>query len=241
MNWELSPWIISLVVLVVWLVIVVGGEILQAGGTTSLEQMISKISYSLIVAPIFLLAVIAYKGWWREVGLLGGSVDKLPALVVPVLAIIIVWSIAFRRGLSRDTNQLMVGANTLLVGLSEELMFRGILFYGMRSIFDLTWAVVITAVIFGLIHSLNGLITGKWGQAIEQALVNVFAGFWMVALRVYLNSIIPLIIIHWLWDFGLFAATAGKPKSFKAASIVDALPLGLELVLVAYGVWLLFG
>ena len=119
MNWELSPWIISLIVLVIWLVIVFGGEILQARGTTSLESMVSKVSYSLIVAPLFLLAVIAYKGWWREVGLLPGSTDKLPALILPVLGIIVIWSIAFRRGSSRDANLPLVGANTLLIGLSR--------------------------------------------------------------------------------------------------------------------------
>jgi membrane protease YdiL (CAAX protease family) len=238
MSFEPSPWIVSLVVLIVWTVVVVGGEILQAGGTTSLENMISKVSYSLIAAPTLLLVLVAYTGWWREVGLLPWTISNPAVLVAPAFAIIAVWIVAFRRGLPRGTT--LVGANSLLVGFSEELMFRGLLFYGIQSSFGSRWAVVVTAVIFGLVHSLNGALTGKWNQAAEQAVLNVFSGFWLGVLRVYLNSIIPLIVIHWLWDFGLFAGGSRKTASVKSASLGDIVPLACELTLFLYALWLLY-
>ena len=240
MNFDGSPWIASLVVLFVWMVVLLSLALLQAGGTTSLERILSKVSYSLIAAPIFLLVVVAYTGWWRQVGLQPGRISNLAVLVMPVLAIIAVWIRAFRRGLQRGTALKLVGANTLLVGFSEELMFRGFLFHGPQSSFGSKWAAVITAVIFGLVHCLNGAVTGNWKQAAEQGIFNVFTGFWLAALRVHLNTIIPLIAIHWLWDFGLFAAGYRKTPFVKSASFVDILPFASELVLFMYGLWLLY-
>jgi membrane protease YdiL (CAAX protease family) len=253
--WEVTPWIMSLAVLIVWMVIVLGGEIFQAGGTASLEGLISKhLVYSFVVAPILLLAIIAYAGWWREVGLqFEGSINNLKVLVMPGLAVIVVWAIAFSSGLPWGRTLIVVGANTLLVGFSEEIMFRGILFYGSQSSFGFRWAVVITAAIFGLSHALNGLITGKPKQAVEQAFLATLFGFWFVALRVHLNTIIPLIVIHWLWDFGIFAILGEQRRGLlrsgrspatlqavEAAPIKDMLPLACEIVLFAYGLWLLY-
>ena len=49
--------------MVVWLVIVLGGEILQAGQGSLEAPMSEQIVIALIVAPLFLLAVIAYFKW----------------------------------------------------------------------------------------------------------------------------------------------------------------------------------
>jgi membrane protease YdiL (CAAX protease family) len=119
-------------------------------------------------------------------------------------------------------------------------MFRGILFYGAHWSFGAKWAVAIIALIFGLVHFLNGAITGKWTQSVEQAFVNILAGFWFGTLRVYVNSIIPLILVHWLWDFGLFAAGSQRKVAVKSASLSALLPFVCELVLFAYALWLLY-
>lgn len=59
-----NAFLISLVVLVIWLIIVLGGEILQAGGTTGLDDLVTgQIVYALIAAPVFLLIVVAVLGW----------------------------------------------------------------------------------------------------------------------------------------------------------------------------------
>lgn len=53
-----------------------------------------------------------------------------------------------------------VNLNTLMVEICEELMFRGILFYGTSSSFGNRRAVWITGILLGSVHTLNGLITG---------------------------------------------------------------------------------
>ena len=240
MTRELEPWAISLIVLIVWMIIILGGVILQAG-RTSLQDLVSKhIVYSFVAAPIFLLAVVAYTEWWRQVGLQpDGSINNLKVLAMPALALVVIWAVAFSRGLPGGTTLTLIGANTLLVGFSEELMFRGILFYGSKMSFGFMGAVVVTSVLFGLMHDMNSLITGNKKQAIFQAFFTTVFGFWIVALRAYLNTIIPLVVIHWLWDFGLFAAAPVKAASVDAAPTRSMLLLAVEIALFGYGFWLL--
>jgi membrane protease YdiL (CAAX protease family) len=64
---------------------------------------------------------------------------------------------------------MIVIINTLMVGINEELMFRGILFYGASSSFGIWRAVWITAIIFGSVHILNSLITGDFRASVLQA------------------------------------------------------------------------
>jgi hypothetical protein len=229
-----------LVVLVIWMVIVFGGELLQAGGTSSLDALVSEgVVYALVLAPIFLLTVVAYFKWWQPVGLKGpDSWRDLRLLWLPALALILIWMLAESTGLPEGQAFWFILINTLLVGISEELMFRGILFHGAASKFDWRRAVWITALVFGLIHALNGLITGEIGAAVFQALMAGLFGVWTVALRLRLNTIIPLMILHWLWDFGIFSLSApgGVTTIFSIG-----LPILFAIILFLYGLWLLNG
>lgn len=241
MSAQFSPLTISILVLIVWVIIVFGGERLQTGADEAMQDLISKqFLYRMLIAPLFLLAVIAYEGWWREVGLepgLGFGDAKL--LAVPALMLVVIWTIAFSRKFLQGKRLVFAGANTFLVGISEELMFRGVFFYGVQSAFGAKWGVVITTLSFGLVHILNGLITGKPQQALLQAFFASLFGFWVVALRMRIGTIIPLIIIHWLWDFGLAIAPESGQEA-KTMSIKKFLPLGLDLAMFGYGLWLLY-
>ncbi|WP_424360190.1 CPBP family intramembrane glutamic endopeptidase [Methylocystis parvus] len=241
MAFEADPWAAALAVLVAWILVVFGGLILQFGRGTRLERIVSELNYPLIAAPVFLLAVAAYTGKWRAFGLQLDSDSNFSLLIAPAIAIIALWIFAFRNGVTWNAALKFAGANTLLVGFSEELMFRGVLFYGALSNFGTIWAAAISAAIFGGVHLLNGALTGNWTQAAEQALINVFTGFWLGALRAKLSTIIPLVVIHWLWDFALFTAGTKKSMSVKSASLSGAVPLACDLVLFLYAIWLVFG
>jgi len=123
---------------------------------------------------------------------------------------------------------MIVIINTLIVGISEELMFRSILFHGASS-FGIWRAVWITAIIFGSVHILNSLITGDFRTSILQVFFAGTFGIWTAALRIRLNTIIPGIIIHWLWDC----------LEFLTNSIWDLALLPFSLMLFIYGIWLL--
>lgn len=247
MNEKRNPWLISLIVLVIWAVLVFGGELLQAGGTTGLEELVSnKIVIALVLAPAFLFAVVAYLKWWKPVGLQAPRPWRsLLLLWLPALYIIFYLVSAVSKGLPASNVVLIILINTLLVGVSEELMFRGILYHGAASRYSLWASVAITAVVFGGIHALNGFLTGDFAAAVAQALQAMLFGVWLLALRLRQGSIIPAMIIHWLWDFSLFVSAGGAAAGPQAASAVSPLlyllPVLLELPLFLYGLWLLHG
>ena len=126
---------------------------------------------------------------------------------------------------------LIVIINTLMVGISEELMFRGVLFHGASSSFGVWRAVWITAIVFGSVHTLNSLITGDFNASVFQALFAGMFGVWSVALRIRLDTVIPLIVIHWLWDC----------LAFLTGSSAGLVLLLFSFILFLYGIWLLRG
>ena len=240
MNTKRNPWTISLVVFIIWFIIVIGGERLQAGGTASLEALVSgSILWSLVLVLLFLFLVVVYFKWWQRVGIKGpDNWRDLRLLWLPVITLILIWMLVESSGFPTHQAFRFILINTLLVGISEELMFRGILFFGASSKYGWWRAVWITALIFGLIHSLDGLITGNFTAALLQALLTFLFGVWMAAVRLRLNTIIPLIILHWLWDFGVLSLAA---QGGITTILGSGLPILFAVILFLYGVWLLDG
>ena len=232
MNVSRKSWPISLVIFTVWLSFIVVGGLLQVKGHhIQLEKLVEKqIMFGELVEIVFLTGVITYLRWWPQVG--WKSPTNLPDLRLlwpPALSLLFMLLIVLYSNLPSIRVLMIVMINTLMVGISEELMFRGILFYGASSSFGIWRAVWITSIIFGSVHILNGLITGDFRASILQAFFAGTFGIWIAALRIRLNTIIPVIIIHWLWDC----------LSFLTNSIWDLALLPFSLVLFIYGLWLL--
>ncbi len=72
---------------------------------------------------------------------------------------------------------LMILLSTIFVGLSEETMFRGILFQALRTRVNLWPAMIWTSVLFGSVHILNALTTGELLNAMLQAFTATLSGF----------------------------------------------------------------
>ncbi|WP_292376157.1 CPBP family intramembrane glutamic endopeptidase [Methanosarcina sp. UBA411] len=232
MNISRKPWPISLAIFTIWLIVVVGGGLLQVRGQpTQLDELVkSQLIFGVIVAVVFLTGVITYLNWWDQIGWKGLNNSRnmhllwLPAIFLFFLLVIVLFT-----GLPPTRILLIVVINTLLVGISEELMFRGVLFHGASSSFGIWRAVWITAAIFGSVHTLNSLITGDFNASAVQAFFAGMFGVWAVALRVRLDTVIPLIIIHWLWDC----------LAFLTSSSQGLVLLFFSFILFFYGIWLL--
>jgi len=232
MNLPQSPWPVSMVILTIWLFIVVGGGLLQVKGQpTQLSELIkNQIMFNVLVAIVFLIVVITLFKWWSQVGWkYPDNLQNLRLLWPPVVVLVFLLLTVINTGLPSTKVLMLVIVNTLMVGISEELMFRGILFHGASSSFGIWRAVWITAIIFGSIHTLNSLITGNFWASTLQALFAATFGIWTVALRVRLNTILPVIVIHWLWDC----------LAFLTNPFGDMALLPFALVLFIYGLWLL--
>ena len=228
-----NTWIVSLVVFIIWIVVVLGGEMLSVGGDpTGLDRMVqAQIVPALVAGPIFLLIVVAYFKWKQETGLKWvENTRSLRFAWLPALAIILMLVIGLPSNQLGGKVLLIVLINSLLVGISEELMFRGILLHGAKTRYSLWVAIMITSVLFGLVHSLNGFLTGDFVPAIFQAIMAFFSGFMFMGLRMRQNSLIPAMLMHGLWDFSVFAGTA---------STLSAVGMVFPFIFFGYGYWLM--
>jgi len=238
----------SIVVFVAYVLVIIVGQKLQVGTeNVSLNDLAGKqILISLVVGLIFLIAVTVFFGWRREVGIVPPrTVKSLFLAWLPALFIGCFFLLGALIGFPPGQTLLFVGMNTLLVGISEELAFRGILFTGAASKFRLPVAIAFASIAFGAVHALNGFITGDFPFSSVQAVSAAMGALLFTALLLRTGSIIPGMIVHWLWDFGIFVFTAGRPEGASVAEPSGALmllgPLLFDLPGFLYGLWLLRG
>ena len=191
-----------------------------------------QIVVALVVAPLFLFGfIVLFK--WKDVGLQAPrSTQSLFVLWLPALYILFFLSLAVSRGFPDDRVILFILLNTLLVGVSEELMFRGVFFKGAYSRFSLWKAVWITSIVFGGIHVLNVIITGDFVAALWQALQVTVIGVWFMAVRLYTGSILPAMFVHWLWDFSVFMAVYGVEEQVASEVVISAERFALFLLIL---------
>lgn len=238
--------LVAMIVFVIWIAITMIGGTIASGGQGSLDDLVkSQIGWQFILAALFLLGVVSYFHWQHDVGLKPAEPRSWRVLWLPALFIVAFLGFAALFGLPPFVTILFVLFNTLVVGVSEELMFRGIMFSSLLPRFSIWLAIIITCALFGAVHALNGFITGDFGAAFVQALAAGLSGLWLMAVRIRTRSLYPAILIHGLWDFAVFifalavgaqaqAATAPQAAS-PFAAVLFVLPLAL------YGLWLLRG
>jgi membrane protease YdiL (CAAX protease family) len=237
---------LSLIVYVLWAAITIGGGIWLSGGQKqSLIEGLSKGPlWNVIAAFLFLVLVIITAGW-RDMKF--GAPDPMSSLRImwfPALYVIAFLSMAGLLGLPPLSLMLLIFLSTAFVGLSEETMFRGVLFEALRTRVKIWPAMIWTSILFGSVHILNALTTGEFLNALLQAFTATLSGFAFIAILVRTGSIWPAIIYHALWDFGTFAISASSEASGAASSgEVDRwaflLPVLLVLPNFLYGMYLL--
>jgi membrane protease YdiL (CAAX protease family) len=235
----------SLALFGVWVLItVLGGQVLTGGHGTLTDAVKNGPGWHFAGAAALLLAAVAWQRW-RDVGLAQAATGRgwllawLPGLYI-VGGLVLAWALGFPPA----GVVLWVLVNTCLVGLSEELMFRGVLLQAFRHTVSIGPAVVLTSLAFGAVHSLNVFLTGDLRSALIQSVAAMVSGLLFIALRLRTASLWPPIVVHGLWDFAAFtvalsrsSATAGDSASptgwMTLAPVLLVLPNGL------YGLWLM--
>ncbi len=237
----------ALVILAVWLAItVLGGALLSPQPQSLLGAVTDRVGWSFLLAAVFLLVVIRIAGL-RGAGLRGSSGWRgIRLLWLPSLYIAGFLGVATQLGLPAMPVMAMILLNCALVGLSEELMFRGVLLGAFREAAGTKVAVFASTLIFGAVHSLNVFVIGDLGAALVQSGAAFISGLMFAALRIRLGSVWPGVLVHTLWNFGTFLMLAAGDGALLRAAPTDAPPLLaylVPLVLVApnglYALWLL--
>lgn len=238
---------IALVTFAVWVAITVLGARVLQGGEADLGDLVSHgFAWQIIAAAAFVLAVTLWKGWANETGLRSvRDLRDLRLAWLPVLYILAGLGAAVAAGLPPASVVMWVLINTLFVGFSEELMFRGVLLQAFRSRYSIWPAVIITSLMFGAVHSLNIFTTGQVMQSLVQSVAAALSGLIFMALRLRTGSIWPGMLLHGLWDFSTFtfgaaAGAAGDPATAGGPALAAVLvPVILVLPNAIYALYLL--
>lgn len=124
MNQRLA---LSLGAVMVWLVITVAGGRFHTGNGPLTNAVTRGLGWPFLAAAVFLLAVITWQSW-RDVGLNApASARSLLLTWLPMVYIFVGLGLTITFGPPPTPVLLWILLNSLLVGLSEELMFRGVL------------------------------------------------------------------------------------------------------------------
>ena len=151
------------------------------------------------------------------------------------LPLIAISSVNFWFGLSVSHPPLEIALYILsmcLVGLLEELIFRGLLFRGMCKD-NVTVAIIVSSLTFGVGHIVNLLLGAPLLETLLQLVYASAIGFCYTAIFYAGGSLVPCILSHiFVNATSIFAAEPTVPQQILATVIQTALGLG-------YGLWLL--
>ncbi len=208
----------ALLTLVAWLAATMAVGALLREGAESFVDVIGFLSSGPawnILAGIAVLGLATGLFRWRGLGFGPPDAWATARLIwFPILTLLPFYLIALAVGLPPLRTMLFLALNTALVALSEEWMFRGILFQALRSRLRVWPAVALTSALFGAIHVLNAFALGDVRLAAAQAVAAMMTGLLLIALMLRTGSIWTAVVYHMVWNFGILLVvyqTANEP------------------------------
>ena len=234
---------LAIVIVAIWAAITLVVPTLLLAENTSLQALITQdLAWGVALAAAFLVAAVWLAGW-RDMGFRAPSPPGWWKLLwLPVLYLAGLGVLGVTTGRLDPVGVTMVLINTAMVGFSEELAFRGVLWGGARKALPFWPAFLLVSALFGSVHVFNAVLTGELEAAGVQALNAFMSGAAYLAIRIRTRSIIPIMVIHALWDFVVFLAGSGADKSAAPDPnlLQQQLTFGLILTgpLFLYGLWL---
>jgi len=233
---------LAAVTVAIWAVITLGSARLQVSSTISLQSLItSRLAWGVGSAGL-VLVVVAWLAGWRDLGFRKPQPWRsLWLLWLPGLYLLALGATGIVQGHLQPAAVAMVLVNTAMVGFSEELAFRGVLWGAVRGAMPFWPGFFLVSMAFGSVHVFNAILTGELAAAAVQALNAFMSGCAYLAIRIRTRSILPIMIVHAAWDFVVFLVGSGADHA--AAPGADP---GLQLVfgilltgpLFLYGLWL---
>ena len=198
--YETKPVLFAILWIVIYVVLM--APLRGSYGDDSLQMLLG-----LVAVSAALLAVIRLLGIEKELGMtrwLQNGKALLWLLPMWVLSTGNLWGgVGLRYA---GINSLMAVLSFLLVGVVEEIVFRGFLFNGMRRTGKLSVAIVVSALTFGMGHIVNLLTGHATMETLVQVLFAVAWGFLFTFAYLKGGSLLPCIAIHGLIDaFSVFS------------------------------------
>lgn len=239
----------ALVIFVAWVAITVLAAPALAPGESLADLVTHGIARQVLLAAAFVLSAAVLLRW-PDAGLGAPDWGTLRLLWLPALYVLLMLAIA-SAGTAPPASVIgFLSVNTLLVGLSEEAMFRCVLLSGLRTRMGLRPAVAISTVVFGVVHVLNVFLIGDIVLAVAQACAAMASGVMLAAIRIRTGSLWPAVGYHAIWDFATFLAFLAHVPGLEGATgaptadmpiWAPVLPVLLILPIGFYGLYLLRG
>lgn len=154
---------------------------------------------------------------WRDIGLalvafvaalvVTGIAMYVASLVIPGVDLDTKQQVGFQNITQRYEMLLAFFTLVVLAPICEEFLFRGYLYGRVRKYYNALWTIVLTSLVFGLMHVYGGPgMPLQWNVMIATTVLALFIG----ALREYTGSIWAGILVHMLKNgvafFALFIA-----------------------------------
>lgn len=198
----------AILTLLLWLAATIAvGSLLRTDADASIVEVIGFLSSGLawnVIAGLVTLALATRIFRLRGLGFGPPDAWATARLVwFPLLTLAPFYAIGFAIGLPPPQALLFLAVNTTLVALSEEWMFRGVLFQALRSRLRIWPAVALTSVLFGSVHVLNAFALGDLRLALAQAVAATMTGLLLIALMLRTGSIWTAVAYHMVWNFGI--------------------------------------
>lgn len=167
---------------------------------------------------LFVVAVVTALGWWRPVLRDHRPVRRWVWAVPILIGVAVLGGINYRELAGKGagfTLLLLLGA--LLVGCSEEGMYRGVGVTTFRvNGYSEGKVALWSSVLFGLSHATNLFSVGR--IAFLQVLAAAVAGYLLYLTRRLGGGLLLPVIVHGLRDFGLFTGRLGEDGAVYAGT-----------------------
>ena len=204
-------------------------DVLAGSGVLSVNQMIFAMMWQLAFCLI-LTGCVAVLGW-HDIAGFQGPIDRggmrsfYLVMSVPmfILTILLVGMMGDGSTPSPLRVIMIILSLNALVGLSEEVLFRGIVFGALRQKHRLITAIVVSSAVFGLLHLANLGSGQPLATTMYQVVNAALLGGLFCALLLQTNSIWPPIVLHMVWNSYVMVGfyTAERLDPFASQVSVD--------------------
>lgn len=228
------------VLLVIYLVLLQGLSALLTRGIdteyaapTTVDELVRSMTVPVAVSVVLVAGVVAWLRWRRPV-----LVDERPVrrwvIAIPVAMTVTSLLVINYGGLAEKGASfvLLLLLTTLLVGLGEELMFRGIGLTVFRTNgFTETRAAFWSTALFALAHLTNLFSEGP--SAIAQVVATMIAGYFFYLIRRRAGGLYAAALVHALWDFALISGGVVEGEKYPLGVLSLLLMIVLAIVVLA--------